>query len=173
MNVIISQLPVMRCCLTEVSARYVLGLTATPDHRMASENYVYGCGPVRHKVRAEAGSNLSSVPSCGSVMNTIYRPLAGWRAASHSISLPLACRNAFPIRTLFKMSYSGCKIRQTAFCSPERREHAETLATLLEVESISSVVLHGGCRPRSAGGGNSVTRSSGYRCNREVHWRRF
>lgn len=30
----------------------------------------------------------------------------------------------------------------------ERREHAETLATLLEAESISSVVLRGGMRAR-------------------------
>ncbi len=45
--------------LNEVSARYVLGLTATPDRQDGHQKIMFMvAGPVRHKVRAEPGSKF-------------------------------------------------------------------------------------------------------------------
>ncbi len=134
--------------LNEVSARYVLGLTATPDRRDGHQKIMFMlAGPVRHKVRAEPGSRFiqrvivreryESPPADFSQGNarphiaSIYR----WLAESNS-------RNQDIIQDVIRcvQNQSNCLLLT------ERRGHAETLAMLLEAESIPSVVLRGGMR---------------------------
>lgn len=136
--------------LNEVSARYVLGLTATPDRQDGHQKIMFMvAGPIRHKVKAEHGSRFvqrvivrerHETPPADICQNgerphiaSVYR----WLAESNA-------RNKDIVHDVVRC------VQNQANCLllTERREHAETLATLLDAESISSVVLRGGMRVR-------------------------
>lgn len=135
--------------LNEVSARYVVGLTATPDRQDGHQKIMFMvAGPVRHKVRAEHGSRFvqrvivrerHETPPTDICQNNSERPhiasVYRWLAQSNA-------RNQDIVQDVARC------VQNQANCLllTERREHAETLATLLEAESISSVVLRGGMR---------------------------
>lgn len=135
--------------LNEVSARYVVGLTATPDRQDGHQKIMFMvAGPVRHKVRAEHGSKFvqrvivrerHETPPTDIFQNNGERPhiASVYRWLSHSTA-----RNQDIVRDVVRC------VQNEANCLllTERREHAETLATLLEAKSISSVVLRGGMR---------------------------
>jgi len=135
--------------LNEVSARYVVGLTATPDRQDGHQKIMFMvAGPVRHKVRAEHGSKFvqrvivrerHETPPTDIFQNNGERPhiASVYRWLSHSTA-----RNQDIVRDVVRC------VQNEANCLllTERREHAKTLATLLEAKSISSVVLRGGMR---------------------------
>lgn len=134
--------------LNEVSARYVAGLTATPDRQDGHQKIMLMvAGPVRHKVRAEHGSLFAQrvivreyhempptdiyQPHGRPHIASVYRWLAESTARNQAITQDIAhCVH----------NQANCLVLT------ERREHAETLATLLDAESISSVILRGGMR---------------------------
>jgi superfamily II DNA or RNA helicase len=134
--------------LNEVRARYVLGLTATPDRQDGHQRIMFMvAGPVRHKVRAEHGAKFvqrvivrerHETPPTELYQGderphiaSVYR----WLAESNA-------RNQDIVEDVIRcaQSHANCLLLT------ERREHAETLATLLEAEQISPVVLRGGMR---------------------------
>tara|TARA_R110001599_G_scaffold261639_2_gene462057 strand:+ start:2939 stop:5122 length:2184 start_codon:yes stop_codon:yes gene_type:complete len=134
--------------LNEVSARYVIGLTATPDRQDGHQKIMLMvAGTIRHKVRVEHGSQFAQrvivrerheMPPPELYQSgerphiaSVYRWLAESTARNQTIIQDVA----------------NC-VHNQANCLvlTERREHAETLATLLDAESISSVVLRGGMR---------------------------
>nr|WP_231125680.1 DEAD/DEAH box helicase [Halomonas piezotolerans] len=134
--------------LNEVSARYVVGLTATPDRQDGHQKIMLMiAGPVRHKVRAEHSSQFvqhviirerHEIPPAHICQSherphiaSVYRWLAQNNARNKDIVQDVAsCVN----------NQANCLLLT------ERREHAEALAALLAAESISSVVLRGGMR---------------------------
>ncbi|CAO1659046.1 DNA helicase [Halomonas sp. NYA30] len=136
--------------LNEVSARYVVGLTATPDRQDGHQKIMLMvAGPVRHKVRAEHSSRFvqrvivrerHEIPPADICQSrerphiaSVYRWLAQNNARNQDIVQDVAsCVN----------NQANCLLLT------ERREHAETLAALLAAESITSVVLRGGMRVR-------------------------
>ena len=134
--------------LNEVSARYVVGLTATPDRQDGHQKIMFMvAGPVRHKVRAEHSSKFvqrvivrerDEIPP-RDIYQSGERPhiASVYRWLSHS-----PARNQDIVQDV-----ANC-VRNQANCLllTERREHAETLAIMLDAESISSVVLRGGMR---------------------------
>ncbi|WP_410174507.1 TOTE conflict system archaeo-eukaryotic primase domain-containing protein [Marinobacter nauticus] len=135
--------------LNEVSARYVVGLTATPDRQDGHQKIMFMvAGPVRHKVRPEHGSKFvqrvivrerHETPPTDIFQNNGERPhiasVYRWLAQS-------TARNQDIVQDVLRCVQNGAN----CLLLTERREHAETLATLLEAESISSVVLRGGMR---------------------------
>jgi superfamily II DNA or RNA helicase len=136
--------------LNEVSARYVVGLTATPDRQDGHQKIMFMvAGPVRHKVRAEHSSRFvqrliirerhESPPS------DIYQ--SGGRPHVASVYRWLS---QSPARNQDIVQDVASCARSQANCLllTERREHAERLAIMLDAESISSVVLRGGMRVR-------------------------
>ncbi|MEX0603475.1 MAG: DEAD/DEAH box helicase family protein [Marinobacter sp.] len=137
--------------LNEVSARYVLGLTATPDRQDGHQKIMFMvAGPIRHKVKAEHGSRFvqhvivrerHETPPTDIYQNNDERPhmasVYRWLAKSNA-------RNQDIVQDVVRRA----KNQANCLLLTERREHAETLATLLDAESISSVVLRGGMRVR-------------------------
>ncbi|PFG08476.1 TOTE conflict system archaeo-eukaryotic primase domain-containing protein [Marinobacter sp. LV10MA510-1] len=136
--------------LNEVSARYVVGLTATPDRQDGHQKIMLMvAGPVRHKVRAEHSSRFvqrvivrerhESPPT--DIYQSSGRPhiASVYRWLSQS-----PARNQDIVQDV-----AGCaRNRANCLLLTERREHAERLATMLDAESIPSVVLRGGMRVR-------------------------
>ena len=136
--------------LNEVSARYVVGLTATPDRQDGHQKIMFMvAGPVRHKVRADHSSRfvqrLIIRERHESPPTDIYQ--SGGRPHIASVYRWLSqspARNQDIVQDV-----ANC-VRNQANCLllTERREHAETLAIMLDAESIPSVVLRGGMRVR-------------------------
>ena len=134
--------------LNEVSARYVVGLTATPDRQDGHQKIMFMvAGPVRHKVLAEHGSRFAQRVIVRERHETPPTNLSqgGERPHIASVYRWLAESNA---RNQDIVQYVVRCAQNQANCLllTERREHAETLAAMLEAESISSVVLRGGMR---------------------------
>ncbi len=134
--------------LNEVSARYVVGLTATPDRQDGHQKIMFMvAGPVRHKVRADHSSRF--------VQRVIVRerhespPIDIYQSGGRPhIASVYRWLSQSPARNQDIVQDVAQCVRNKANCLllTERREHAETLATMLNAESIPSVVLRGGMR---------------------------
>ncbi len=136
--------------LNEVSARYVIGLTATPDRQDGHQKIMLMvAGPIRHKVRVEHGSQFAQRVIVRERHEMpppeIYQ--SGERPHIASVYRWLAQSNARN-QDIFRDVASCVRNQANCLLLTERREHAETLATMLAAESISSVVLRGGMRVR-------------------------
>jgi len=134
--------------LNEVSARYVIGLTATPDRQDGHQKIMLMvAGPILHKAQAHHSNRFIQhvivrehhetppthicQPSVRPHIASVYHWLAQSSARNQAIVQDVAsCAH----------NQANCLVLT------ERREHAETLATLLDAESISSVILRGGMR---------------------------
>ncbi len=136
--------------LNEVSARYVVGLTATPDRQDGHQKIMFMvAGPVRHKVRAEPGSKFVQRVIVRERHETPSTDLSQGGERPHIASVYRWLAESSARNQDIVQDVVHCvKNRANCLLLTERREHAETLATLLEAESISSVVLRGGMRAR-------------------------
>jgi superfamily II DNA or RNA helicase len=136
--------------LNEVCARYVVGLTATPDRQDGHQKIMFMvAGPVRHKVQADHGSRfvqrvivrerheMPPIDICQSGQRPHIASVYRWLAESNA-------RNQGIVQDVVRCAQN----QANCLLLTERREHAETLAKLLEAESVSSVVLRGGMRVR-------------------------
>jgi superfamily II DNA or RNA helicase len=136
--------------LNEVSARYVVGLTATPDRQDGHQKIMFMvAGPVRHKVRADHSSKF--------IQRVIVRerhespPTDIYQSSGRPhIASVYRWLSQSPARNQDIVQDVASCVRSQANCLllTERREHAERLAIMLDAESISSVVLRGGMRVR-------------------------
>lgn len=136
--------------LNEVSARYVLGLTATPDRQDGHQKIMFMvAGPVRHKVRTEHSSKF--------IQRVIVRerheiPPQDFSTPGERPHVALVyhwlAQNTMRNQEIVQDVVSCVRNQANCLLLTERREHAEVLATMLDAESISSVVLRGGMRVR-------------------------
>jgi superfamily II DNA or RNA helicase len=132
--------------LNEVCARYVFGLTATPDRQDGHQKIMFMvAGPVRHKVRIEHSQKFAQ--------RVIVRErhdlppadisTAGQRPHVASVYHWLSqnpSRNDNIVQDVMSCAANGAQ----CLVLTERREHAEVLAHLLDDQSVESVVLRGG-----------------------------
>ncbi|ERS84096.1 DNA helicase [Marinobacter sp. EVN1] len=132
--------------LNEVCARYVFGLTATPDRQDGHQKIMFMvAGPVRHKVRIEHSQKFAQ--------RVIVRErhdlppadisTAGQRPHVASVYHWLSqnpSRNDNIVQDVVSCAANGAQ----CLVLTERREHAEVLAHLLDDQSVESVVLRGG-----------------------------
>tara|TARA_R110000824_G_scaffold207846_1_gene393409 strand:- start:33159 stop:35531 length:2373 start_codon:yes stop_codon:yes gene_type:complete len=136
--------------LNEVSARYVIGLTATPDRQDGHQKIMLMvAGPVRHKVRAEHSSRFAQNVIVRKHHEVPPRDLYQSNERPHIASVYRWLAQSTDRNQAIIEDVANC-VHNQANCLllTERCEHAELLATLLDVESISSVVLRGGMRVR-------------------------
>jgi superfamily II DNA or RNA helicase len=136
--------------LNEVSARYVVGLTATPDRQDGHQKIMFMvAGPVRHKVRAEASSKFVQRVIVRERHEVPPTDLSKGGERPHVASVYRWLAESSPRNQAIVKDVVLCVQNQSnCLLLTERREHAETLATLLEAEAVSSVVLRGGMRAR-------------------------
>ncbi|MCL1488927.1 MAG: hypothetical protein MH186_14435 [Marinobacter sp.] len=117
---------------------------------MATKKFMFMvAGPVRHKVRADHGSRfvqrvivrerheMPPIDICQSGQRPHIASVYRWLAESNA-------RNQGIVQDVVRCAQN----QANCLLLTERREHAETLAKLLEAESVSSVVLRGGMRVR-------------------------
>ncbi|GGB48681.1 DEAD/DEAH box helicase [Oceanisphaera marina] len=132
--------------LNEISAKYMLGLTATPDRQDGHQKIMFMvAGPVRHKVLADHSTRFTQrvivrdrhetpptdfiKPGERPHIATVYQWLAENRVRNEEI-----------VRDVM------ASVKQNANCLllTERREHAESLANMLSDADITTVILKGG-----------------------------
>ena len=136
--------------LREVKARYVYGLTATPQRRDGHHPIVLmQCGPVRHMAEREGGDRDRP----GLAKRLIVRE-TGFRLAPREGDLRIQevyselvtddIRNRMIVDDLVASVREGrCPLLLT-----ERRQHLETLVNTIDDLVENLIVLHGGLTPK-------------------------
>lgn len=134
--------------LQTAPARYVTGLTATPQRRDGHHPILtMQCGPVRHKVHAHAGSAAQPLALRVVRRDTSFDPSALPTDASiQEIYGVLAIddeRNELIAADTLTLMERG----RSPIVLTERREQLERLAARLQTHARSVVTLHGEMRP--------------------------
>ncbi len=140
--------PRFEMVLNEVRARYVLGLTATPERQDGHQKIIFmATGPIRHKVKNTSKEKLEQQV----IVHQLYDIPPG--RLIHSDECP-KISDAYrwimesDVRTDRIIDDVLVCVQQSRhpIVLTERREHAETINTILLKKGIDSVVLKGAMR---------------------------
>lgn len=133
--------------LSQVKAKYVLGLTATPYRRDGHQPIIHmQCGPISHRIRQK---DLSAHISASWVIPRVTDFEHAWNDDTQiqDVSSRLIEdieRNAMIVRDIVQVLNEG----RFPLILTERREHLEILAQLLGGKVDSLFQLHGGVRQK-------------------------
>lgn len=150
--------PAFERVLDGTSARYVLGLSATVVRKDGHHPIVFmQCGPVRHRVDARASGAEHPFAHYVVVRPTPFRPRFDGPAATAAADGPaytalcaeLAADDARN-HLIATDALGAVEEGRSPVVLTERREHLETLRTLLEGKVRHLVALRGGMRRREA-----------------------
>lgn len=134
--------------LQTTPARYVIGLTATPQRRDGHHPIIsMQCGPVRHRLESKATAGGEPLELCVIRRETSFDPnvLPTDAAIQEIYSVLAADENRTELivsDTLAAIDRGRCPIVLT-----ERREHLERLSARLGSRVPSLITLHGEMRP--------------------------
>ena len=140
--------PRFEMVLNEVRAKYVLGLTATPERQDGHQKIIFmAAGPIRHKVKSTTEDKFEQQVVVHQLYDTPPRELV------HSEERP-KISDAYrwimenDQRTQRIISDVLACIQQSKhpIVLTERREHAETINAMLLDKEVDSVVLKGAMR---------------------------
>lgn len=140
--------PRFEMVLNEVRAKYVLGLTATPERQDGHQKIIFmAAGPIRHKVKSSAEDLFDQQVIVHQLYDTPPKQL------THSEERP---KISDVYRWILENSERTMRIiddilvciqqSQHPLVLTERREHAETINTILLKKGVDSVVLKGAMR---------------------------
>lgn len=132
--------------LNELNARYVLGLTATPNRQDGHQKIMLmTAGPIRHRAQSD---HQSGFDQCVIVRKRQEAPPAELRQPEERPHIATVYRwlAENPARNEAVIQDVIASVKQGGNCLllTERREHAETLAGMLSDAALSAVVLRGG-----------------------------
>lgn len=135
--------------LSEVRARYVLGLTATPERQDGHQPIIFmQAGPIRHRVKADSRFEFEQRVYVRSVEENVPEPLASedkphiadvyrWLMESDN-------RNELIVQDVSDRIENGAN----PLVLTERRAHAELLNQKLSEQGYETVVLRGAMRAK-------------------------
>ncbi len=140
--------PRFEMVLNEVRAKYVLGLTATPERQDGHQKIIFmAAGPIRHKVKSTTEEKFEQQV----VVHQLYDSPP--RLLIHSEERPKISdayrsimENDERTRRIVKDVQICVQHSNHPIVLTERREHAETIHTALLEKGIDSVVLKGAMR---------------------------
>ena len=145
--------PRFEMVLNEVRAKYVLGLTATPDRQDGHQKIIFMlAGPIRHKVK----SNIADKFELQVIVTQLYnKPPAQLTNSEKRPHIADAYRwlTEDNTRTQKIVSDVIAKIEEGhhPLVLTERREHAEQINQLLIDNNIQTVILRGAMRVKERG----------------------
>lgn len=134
--------------LNEVRAKYVLGLTATPDRQDGHQKIMFMvAGPVRHKVKAAHGTKFDQKVIVTQRYDEPPVEISQSEDRPHISSVYSWLAGNEDRNNLIIADVTG-SVEQSAhpLLLTERREHAKRLAELLISKRIRTVVLRGAMR---------------------------
>jgi len=136
--------------LNEVKARYVMGLTATPNRQDGHQKIMFMvAGPVRQKVKSDVGSNFEQQVIVRRRYDPVLEKLNQVEEKLHISAVyrslvENASRNRQIIDDVLEKVHGGAH----CLVLTERREHAEILSQSLRDQEIVTVVLRGAMRAK-------------------------
>jgi superfamily II DNA or RNA helicase len=134
--------------LNEVRAKYIVGLTATPDRQDGHQKIMFMvAGPIRHKVKAEQGAKFQQTV----FVNQRYdQPPAELRLSDERPHIASVYRwlatNGERNAAIAEDVVNAVKRGRHPLLLTERREHAEALAQLLASRELRVLMLRGAMR---------------------------
>jgi len=140
--------PRFEMVLNEVRAKYVLGLTATPERQDGHQKIIFmAAGPIRHKVKSTTEEKFEQQV----VVHQLYDNPP--RQLTHSEDRPKISdayrwimENNERTQRIINDVLACIKQSKHPIVLTERREHAETVHAMLQERGIDSVVLKGAMR---------------------------
>ncbi|TXH96983.1 MAG: DEAD/DEAH box helicase [Rheinheimera sp.] len=137
--------PRFEMVLNEVRAKYVLGLTATPERQDGHQKIIFmAAGPIRHKVKPQAEAQFDQEVRVHQLFET--QPLkvmaTDERAKITDVYREIMECGSRTCRIVADVVKSVNENRHPLVLT-ERREHAQTINRLLQEQGIKSVVLTG------------------------------
>ena len=140
--------PRFEMVLNEVRAKYVLGLTATPERQDGHQKIIFmAAGPIRHKVKSTSGGMFEQHVIVHQLHDTLPRQLV--RAEERpkiSDAYRWIMENTQRTGRIIEGILSCLKESKHPIVLTERREHAEAINSILLEKGVDSVVLKGGMR---------------------------
>jgi superfamily II DNA or RNA helicase len=140
--------PRFEMVLNEARAKYVLGLTATPERQDGHQKIIFmAVGPIRHKAKSSHGDkfeqevlihHLYDTPP-GQLIHSSERPKI-------SDAYRWIMENSDRNRRVVNDVFDSIKQSRQPIVLTERREHAEIINSLLLDKGIDSIVLKGAMR---------------------------
>ena len=140
--------PRFEMVMNEVRAKYVLGLTATPERQDGHHKIIYmAAGPIRHKVKNTSDDKLEQQVIVHQLYDT---PPSNLIQAEERSKISDVYRwimeNTERTERVIEDVLSCIQQSKHPIVLTERREHAETINSILLEKGIDSVVLKGAMR---------------------------
>ena len=140
--------PRFEMVLNEVRAKYVLGLTATPERQDDHQKIIFmAAGPVRHKVKSTTEKKFAQRVVVHQLYDSPPRQLIHSKERPKiSDAYRWIMENDERTQRIVKDVQICVQHSNHPIVLTERREHAETIHTILLEKGIDSVVLKGAMR---------------------------
>ncbi|MFW2373637.1 MAG: TOTE conflict system archaeo-eukaryotic primase domain-containing protein [Gammaproteobacteria bacterium] len=140
--------PRFEMVLNEIRAKYVLGLTATPERQDGHQKIIFmAAGPIRHKVKSTTEEKFEQQVVVHQLYDNPPRQLI------HSEERPKISdayrwimENDERTQRIINDVLACIKQSKHPIVLTERREHAETINAILQEREIDSIVLKGAMR---------------------------
>ncbi len=140
--------PRFEMVLNEVRAKYVLGLTATPERQDGHQKIIFmTAGPIRHKVKSPSEGKFEQEVQVHQLYDTppLHLTLSEERPKISDAYRWIMENENRTQRIVSDVIDNVCKDRHPIVLT-ERREHAEMINILLKKRDIDSVILKGAMR---------------------------
>lgn len=140
--------PRFEMVLNEVRAKYVLGLTATPERQDGHQKIIFmATGPIRHKVKSTTEERLEQQVAVHQLYDTPPKQLINSEERPKiSDAYKWIMENDERTQRIIKDVLACLQRSKHPIVLTERREHAETINAMLLDRKINSVVLKGAMR---------------------------
>ncbi len=137
--------PRFEMVLNEVRAKYVLGLTATPERQDGHQKIIFmAAGPIRHKVKSSIEGNLAQEVQIHQLYDT---PPPHLTLPEERPKITDAYRwimeNDDRTQRIVSNVIDTVRDNRHPIVLTERREHAETINNLLKERGVNSILLKG------------------------------
>lgn len=136
--------PRFEMVLSEVRAKYVLGLTATPERQDGHQKIIFmAAGPIRHKVQSTHGEKFEQYVIVHQLNDMPPAQIQLTERPKVSDAYRWIMENEERTRLVVEDVINSIEQAKHPIILTERREHAELINTALLEKGIDSVVLKG------------------------------
>jgi superfamily II DNA or RNA helicase len=137
--------PRFEMVLNEVRAKYVLGLTATPERQDGHQKIIFmAAGPIRHKVKSSSEGMFEQEVQVHQLYDTpplhLSRPEERPKITD---AYRWIMENENRTQRIVSDVINNVREAKHPIILTERREHAETINNLLKVSRVNSIILKG------------------------------
>jgi len=140
--------PRFEMVLNEVRAKYVLGLTATPERQDGHQKIIFmAAGPIRHKVKSSSEGTFKQEVQVHQLYDTLQLHLTlSDERPKISDAYRWIMENENRTQRIVSDVINNVREAKHPIVLTERRKHAEMIYNLLNKSDIDSVILKGAMR---------------------------